>query len=102
MRSILIIQVTGFIGVLLLETIWGIRRELTELRFALLPVVSLSLIMITAGLDAYLSSPYSVGLVALAIGVILASVLEYLLLRYVYGKVSLASKLICFWILEEQ
>ncbi len=57
MRSILIIQVTGFIGVLLLETIWGIRRELTERRFALLPVASLSLMVITTGLDASLSPP---------------------------------------------
>jgi uncharacterized membrane protein YdjX (TVP38/TMEM64 family) len=80
------IEVIGFFGILLLEAIWGVRGELTERRFALLPVASLSLIMITGGLDAYLSSPYPFGLLVLIIGIILSSLIEYLLLRYLYRQ----------------
>jgi len=86
MRPILILEVIGFFGILLLQIIWGARGALTERRFALLPVLSLSLIMITAGLDAYLTSPYPFGLAALIVAITLFSILGYLLLRYVYRQ----------------
>lgn len=86
MRVILIVEVIGFFAVLLLEVIWGIRGVLTERRFTLPPVTALTLIMITAGLDAYLSSPYPFGLVAGAIGIMFAAIIEYLLLRYTYRQ----------------
>jgi hypothetical protein len=85
-RLILMIEVICFFDVLLLEVIWGARGELTERRFALLPVVSLNLIVITAGLDAYLSDPYPFGLIVGTIGIILSSGIGYLLLRYVYRQ----------------
>jgi hypothetical protein len=84
MRLILIIEVIGYFGVILLQIFWGIRGVLTEQRFALFQVASLSLIMITAGLDAYLSSPYPFGLVAGTIGTIVFAIIGYPIARWIY------------------
>jgi hypothetical protein len=86
MRVILIVEAVGFFAVLLLEVIWGVRGALTERRFVLPPVASLTLIIMTAGLDAYLSSPYPFGLVVGTLGIVISAVIEYLLFRYVYRQ----------------
>jgi len=90
MKQILIIEVIGYFGVILLQSIWAIRKELTEQRFALFQVASLTLIMITAGLDAYLSSPtpYPFGLVTGSIGPILFAIIGYPIARWIYRQAS--------------
>ncbi len=86
MKQILIIEVIGYFGVILLQSIWASRGELTEQRFALFQVASLSLIMITVVL--FSSSPeYPFGLLAGSIGVILFSIIGYPILRWVYRQV---------------
>ncbi len=85
MRLILVSEVAGFFAVLLLQAIWGIRGILTERRFALLPTLSLGLIMLTTGLSVA-SSSYLFGIIALIIGTVLSCTLVYLLLRYIYRQ----------------
>ncbi len=80
------LEVAGFFALLLLEIIWGIRGTLTERRFALLPTLSLGLIMLTASLATDSSSLYLFGVVVLIIGTILSCTLGYLLLRYTYRQ----------------
>ena len=87
MREILIIEVICYFGIILLQIIWGVRGELTEQRFALFQVAPLTLIMITAGLDAYLSSPYPFGLVVGSIGTIVFAIIGYPIARWIYRQV---------------
>ena len=90
MRLILIIEVISYFGIILLQIIWGIRRVLTEQRFALFQVASLTLIMLTAGLFAYFSSPGHplFGLVVGIIVTIVFSIIGYPILRWVYRQIS--------------
>ncbi len=89
MSQLLVIEVIGYFGVILLQIFWGIRGMLTEQRFALFQVAPLTLIMITAGLDAYLSSPhpYPFGLLALSIGTIVFAIIGYPIARWIYRQV---------------
>ncbi len=85
MSLILIIEVIGYFGVILLQIIWGIRGVLTEQRFALFQVASLTLIAITAVL--YYSSPeYPFGLLAGSIGTILFAIIGYPIARWIYKQ----------------
>ena len=85
MRAILIVEVIGYFGIILLQIIWGIRGLLTEQRFALFQVASLSLIMITVVLSSYLPE-YPFGLVAGSIGTVLFSVIGYPIARWIYRQ----------------
>ncbi len=89
MAPILIIEVIGYFGILALQGFWYARGELTEQRFALFQVAPITLIMITAGLDAYLSlaHPYPFGLLALSIGTIIFAIIGYPIFRWVYRQV---------------
>jgi hypothetical protein len=87
MKEILIVEVIGYFGVILLQIIWFVRGELTEQRFALFQVATLTLIMITAGLDAYLSSRYTFGLVMVSIGTIVFAFVGYPIARWIYRQV---------------
>jgi len=88
MAQILMIEVIGYFGILALQGFWYARKELTEQRFALFQVAPLTLIMITAGLDAYLSSPhpYPFGLLALSIGTIVFAIIGYPIARWIYRQ----------------
>ena len=89
MAQIIIIEVIGYFGILAVLGFWHARGELTEHRFALFQVAPLSLIIITAGLDAYLSSPhpYPFGLLALSIGTIIFAAIGYPIARWIYRHV---------------
>jgi len=89
MAQILIIEVVGYFGILALQVFWHVRGELTEQRFALFQVASLTLIIITAGWDAYLSSPhpYPFGLLAMNIGTIIFAIIGYPIARWIYRQV---------------
>ena len=89
MRQMVTIEVVSYFGILILQGIWFARGELTEQRFALFQVAPLTLIMITAGLDAYLSSlhPYPFGLLALSIGTIVFATLGYPIARWIYRQI---------------
>jgi hypothetical protein len=88
MGQILIVEVIGYFGILALQVYWHVHRELTERRFALFQVTPLTLIMITAGLEAYLSSPhpYPFGLFALSIGTIIFAIIGYPIARWIYRQ----------------
>lgn len=88
MTPILIIEVICYFGILALQGFWYARGELTEQRFALFQVAPLTLIMITAGLDAYLSSSHSYpfGLLAFSIGTIIFAIIGYPLARWIYRQ----------------
>ena len=87
MGQILVIEVIGYFGVILLQIVWGIRGMLTEQRFALFQTASLTLIAITAVL--YYSSPdYPFGLLAGSIGTIVFALIGYPILRWVYRQAS--------------
>jgi hypothetical protein len=88
MGQILIFEVLGYFGILLVQVFWHVRGELTERRFALFQVSSLTLIIITAGLDAYLSSPrpYPFGLIAISIGTMVFAVMGYPIARWIYRQ----------------
>ena len=86
MQQILVIEVIGYFGVLVLQSLWAARGELTEQRFALLQVATLSLIMITVVL--FSSSPeYPFGLLVGSFGTMLFSVIGYLIARWIYKQV---------------
>lgn len=87
MTQILILEAMGYFALLALQAFWHARGELTEQRFALFQVVPLTLIMITAGLDAYLSTPDPFGLLAVSIGSIVFAVVGYLIARWIYRQV---------------
>jgi hypothetical protein len=83
MRLLLIIEIIGYFGVILLQILWGVRRELTEQRFALFQVASLSLLMITAVL--YYSLPeYPFGLLTGSMATIVFTIIGYPIARWVY------------------
>ena len=86
MSHLLAIEVICYFGTLGLLIFWGVRGILTEQRFAIFMTAPLTLIIITAGLDANLSlpSPYPFGLVALGIGTLISSVLTYVMARWAY------------------
>ncbi len=86
MRPIIIIEVICYFGVILLQIFWGIRGVLTEQRFALFQVASLSLIMITVGLFDY-SPEYPFGLIAISIAVFLFWIIGYPMARWIYRQV---------------
>ncbi len=86
MTPILIIEVIGYFGILALQGFWYARGELTEQRFALFQVASLSLIMITSVI--FSSSPeYPFGLLAGSIGTIVFAVIGYPIARWIYRQV---------------
>jgi len=89
MRQILLIETICYFGLIGLEIYWQIHVERNERRFALLQVASLTLIMLTAGLDANLSlpHPYPFGLLAISIGAILFAVIGYPIARWIYRQV---------------
>jgi hypothetical protein len=89
MNLLLRIEVLCFFGIIGLEIYWQIHGVRNEQRFALLQVASLTLIMITAGLDAHLSSPnpYPFGLLALSIGTFLFMIFGYPITRWIYRQV---------------
>jgi|RhiMetdeSRZDD1v2_1073273.scaffolds.fasta_scaffold115515_3 hypothetical protein len=88
MGQILIIEVIGYFGIIGLEIYWQIHGIRNEQRFALLQVATLTLIMITAGLNAYLSSPnpYPFGLLALSIGTLAFMIIGYPITRWIYRQ----------------
>jgi hypothetical protein len=86
MRLFIIIEVIGYFGLIGLEVFWQIHGVRNEQRFALLQVATLSLIMITAGLNAYLSSPYPFGLVVGTIGTIVFAIIGYPIFRWAYRQ----------------
>ena len=86
MRLLLLIEVIGYFGVLGLQIYWGIHGLLTERRFAVFQVGSISLIMITASL--YYSSPgYPFGLLVGSLATILFAVIGYPFCRWLYRQV---------------
>ena len=89
MRMILNIEVICYFGLILFQIILAVRGLLTEQLFALLQVAFISLIMITAGLDANLSSPhpYPFGLLTGSIGTIVFAVIGYPIARWIYRQV---------------
>ncbi|MEW6402319.1 MAG: hypothetical protein AB1649_11000 [Chloroflexota bacterium] len=89
MSPILIIEVAGYFGILALQGFWHARGELTEQRFAIFQIAPLTIIIMTAGLDAYLSSPqpYPFGLLAMSIGTIIFAVIGYPIARWVYRQI---------------
>jgi hypothetical protein len=88
MKQILIIEVICYFGILALQGFWYARGQLTEQRFAVFQVAPLVLIIITAGLDAYLSAarPYAFGLLALSIGTIIFTVIGYPIALWLYRQ----------------
>jgi hypothetical protein len=91
MTKLLVIEVIGYFGIILLQAAWAIRGELTEQRFALLQVASLSLIVITVVL--FSSSPeYPFGLVAGSLGVIVFTILGYPAARWIYRQMRSPKK----------
>jgi hypothetical protein len=88
MRLLLVIEVIGYFGVLLLQIIWGIRGILTEQRFALLQVASLTLIMITVVLLSF-SPEYPFGLLAGSIGTVIFGIIGYPIARWLYRQIFL-------------
>jgi hypothetical protein len=87
MKQVLMIEVIGYFGIILLQSIWAARGELTEQRFAIFQVAALSLIMITVVL--LTSSPeYPFGLFAGIFAAIAFGLIGYSLLRWVYRQVS--------------
>ena len=87
MRSVLIFEIIGYFGIIWLLAVWYVRGELTEQRFALYSVMPLSLIMLTAGLNAYLSSSYLFGLVIEIIATIVFAIIGYQIARWIYRQV---------------
>lgn len=86
MNQLLILEVICYFGVILLQIFWGIRGVLTEQRFALFQVASLSLIMITVVI--FSSSPeYPFGLLAGSIGTIIFALIGYPIAQWVYRQV---------------
>lgn len=86
MQQLLVIEMIGYFGILFLQLVWYSRGELTEQRFAIFQVASLSLIMITVVL--FSSSPeYPFGLLAGSLGTILFTVIGYPIARWVYRQV---------------
>lgn len=89
MSQVLIIELVCYVGVIVLLIFWGIRGILTEQLFAAFLAAPLSLIIITAGLDAYLSSPdpYPFGLIVSSIGSLVSTILSYLIARWGYRQI---------------
>lgn len=86
MKLLLIIEVIGYFGVVGLQAYWGVHRVLTEQRFALFQVGSLTLIMITAVLY-YARPDYPFGLVAGSITTLLFAIIGYPIARWIYRQV---------------
>ena len=86
MHQLLVLETLGYFGVILVQIIWNVRGELTEQRFALFQVASLSLIMITAVLSSALPE-YPFGLLAGSIGTIVFAIIGYPLARWIYRQV---------------
>jgi|WetSurMetagenome_2_1015567.scaffolds.fasta_scaffold1304010_1 hypothetical protein len=87
MKQILMIEVIGYLGIILLQAIWAVRGELTEQRFAIFQVAALSLLMITVVL--FSSTPeYPFGLFAGIFATFLFCVIGYPILRWVFRQVS--------------
>ncbi len=85
MRLLLIIEVIGYFGILGLQIYWGIHRVLTEQRFAVFQVVTLSLIMITTVLF-YARPEYPFGFLAGSIGTLLFAIVGYPVFRWLYRQ----------------
>jgi hypothetical protein len=87
MKQILMIELIGYFGILLLQAIWAVRGTLTEQRFALFQVAALSLIMFTVVL--FSSTPeYPFGLFAGIFATIVFCLVGYPVLRWVFRHVS--------------
>ena len=85
MQQILVIEVLGYFGILLLQSIWAARGVLTEHVFALVQVASLSLIMITVVL--FSSTPdYPFGVLVGSMGAIIFSAVGYPIARWIYRQ----------------
>ncbi len=85
MGQILVIEVIGYFGIILLQIFWGIHGMLTEQRFALFQTASLTLIAITAVVH-YSTPNYPFGLLAGSIGTIIFALIGYPILRWVYRQ----------------
>ena len=88
MTQIVLIETICYFGIILSLPVLAARGKLTEHLFALLLAAPLGLILITAGLDANLSSPdpYPFGLIALSIGTLISTILSYLIARWAYKQ----------------
>ena len=86
MRLMLIIEIVGYFGILALQVFWAIHGILTEQRFALFQVGSLTLIIITVGLFNY-SPEFPFGLIAISIAVFLLWVIGYPMARWIYRQI---------------
>jgi hypothetical protein len=84
MKQLLIIEVIGYFGIILLQSVWAARGELTEQRFALFQVASLTLIIITVVLFSY-SSP--LGFLMGSIATTIFAILGYPIARWIYRQV---------------
>ncbi len=86
MRLLLAIEIIGYFGELGLQAYWGIRGLLTEQRFALLQVATISLILITANL--YYAEPgYPFGVLVGSIATLVFMVVGYPVARWLYRQV---------------
>ena len=85
MDSILVIEAIGYFGVIFLQSVWYLRGELTEQRFALFQIASLALIMITKVIG-YSKPEYPFGLLAGSIGTVIFALIGYPILRWVYRQ----------------
>jgi hypothetical protein len=86
MDSILIVEIVGYFGIILLQVFWGIRGELTEQRFALFQVAPLSLILISVVL-LNASPEFPFGFLMGSIGTLVFSIIGFPISRWIYRQV---------------
>jgi hypothetical protein len=85
MRLLMQSTVLGYLGVLALQAYMGVRGQLTETRFAVLQVASLSLIMISAVLR-YARPEYPLGLLIGVLAVLTFCVVGYPFAKWLYRE----------------
>lgn len=89
MEQILAIEAACYIALMILLGILSARRRLNENLIALCVVAPISLLIITAGIDANLSSPtpYPFGIFAVSFAAIIVTVVGYPLVKWIHRQI---------------